>query len=129
MREKLGPRSFGKKEELVFLGREISEQKNYSDKIAEEIDEEVHNIIDSNYNKAKDILQNKRKKLDEIAERLISKESIEGEELAELFKEITPETISGKPSPAILQTTAVDKNVPSASSGKPASAISPFPAT
>lgn len=128
MSEKLGPRSFGKKEELVFLGREISEQKNYSDKIAELIDEEVHNIIEFNYQKARDIIQKKREKLDEIAERLMTKETIEGEELEELFKETTSETISEKPAPVVAEVTVVEKAAP-ASSGKPAPAISPLPAT
>ena len=53
MSERLGPRTFGRKEELVFLGREISEQRNYSEKVAEEIDEEVRRIIDHAYQVAK----------------------------------------------------------------------------
>ena len=49
MSERLGPRTFGRKEELVFLGREISEQRDYSEKVAEEIDDEVRRIIDKAY--------------------------------------------------------------------------------
>jgi cell division protease FtsH len=56
MSEKLGPRTFGQRQELVFLGREISEQRDYSDKVAQEIDEEVHGIIDRAYTTAKQAL-------------------------------------------------------------------------
>jgi len=85
MSDKLGPRTFGKREELVFLGREISEQRDYSDKVAEEIDAEVHNIIERAYGVAKDILTNNKAKLVQIAERLMAEETIEGEALDALF--------------------------------------------
>jgi cell division protease FtsH len=99
MSQKLGPRSFGRKEELIFLGREISEQRDYSDKVAEEIDEEVHGIIQSAYNTARDILTIHIAKLKQIAEQLIAKETIEGEELEKLFNEPVPEP-EQKPVPA-----------------------------
>lgn len=85
MSEKLGPRTFGRREELVFLGREISEQKDYSEKTAEEIDEEVQKLIQHAYVVAKEILTQKRAKLVQLAEALIAIETIEGEELEELF--------------------------------------------
>jgi cell division protease FtsH len=85
MSERLGPRTFGRKEELVFLGREISEQRNYSEKVAEEIDEEVRRIIDHAYHAAKKILTDNRAKLDQIARKLIEVETIEGEDLMTLF--------------------------------------------
>ncbi len=85
MSERLGPRTFGRKEELVFLGREISEQRNYSEKVAEEIDEEVRRIIDRAYHVAKKILTENRAKLDQIARKLIEVETIEGEDLMTLF--------------------------------------------
>jgi cell division protease FtsH len=85
MSERLGPRTFGRKEELVFLGREISEQRNYSEKVAEEIDEEVRRIIDHAYHAAKKILTDNRAKLDQIARKLIEIETIEGEDLMTLF--------------------------------------------
>jgi len=86
MSESLGPRTFGRKEELVFLGREISEQRDYSEKVAEEIDEEVRLIIDEAYARAKQILTDARLKLDQLAQRLIEDETIEGEELEALFQ-------------------------------------------
>ena len=85
MSEKLGPRTFGRREELVFLGREISEQRDYSDRIAEEIDAEVHALIEEAHDRATKILTKNRAKLDQIARYLVQFESIEGEELARLF--------------------------------------------
>jgi len=90
MSDRLGPRTFGHKEELVFLGREISEQRDYSEKVAQEIDEEVHSIIQQSYETAKGILAEHRTKLAQIAERLIVQETLEGEELEALFGELVP---------------------------------------
>ena len=85
MSEKLGPRTFGKKEELVFLGREISEQRDYSDRIAEEIDEEVRQLILNSYTKANELLTSNSKKLAQIAEYLVTYETVEGDALQTLF--------------------------------------------
>ena len=90
MSDKLGPRTFGKREELVFLGKEISEQRDYSDKVAEEIDAEIRAIIERAYNVAKDILTKNKDKLIQIAQLLIAKESIEGETLDALFDSPLP---------------------------------------
>jgi cell division protease FtsH len=91
MSRRLGPRSFGRREELVFLGREVAEQKDYGDRIADEIDEEVHGIIQHAYGVAKDVLSNNRAKLVQIAEALIAIETIEGEELEALFNKTVGE--------------------------------------
>jgi cell division protease FtsH len=88
MSEKLGPRTFGNREELVFLGREISEQRNYSEKVAQEIDEEVRRIIHLAYNKTREILTTYREKLDALANRLIHEETIEGAEFEAMFKDL-----------------------------------------
>jgi cell division protease FtsH len=85
MSDKLGPRTFGKREELVFLGKEISEQRDYSDKVAEDIDAEVHDIIERAYNVAKGILTDNKAKLIQIAQQLIAKETLEGKSLDALF--------------------------------------------
>jgi len=105
MSDKLGPRSFGDKQEMVFLGREISEQKDYGDKIADLIDEEVNKIIQNAYQVAKNILTENKPKLVQIAEKLIAQETLEGEELEALFKEAvtspSPEaTVAPAPTPA-----------------------------
>jgi len=95
MSDKLGPRTFGKREELVFLGKEISEQRNYSDKVAEDIDAEVHDIIERAHTVAKDILTKNKAKLIQVAERLMSEETLEGKSLDALFDSPSP-----LPSPA-----------------------------
>ena len=81
MSQKLGPRTFGKRESLVFLGRDISEQRDYSERIAEMIDDEVRELIDRARDSARAILSANRDKLDVLANTLIEKETIEGEEL------------------------------------------------
>jgi cell division protease FtsH len=85
MSERLGPRTFGRKEEMIFLGREISDQRNYSDKIAEEIDEEVRQIVDKAYQTARKLLTEHRDKLDTIVKALLEEETIEGEVLASVL--------------------------------------------
>ncbi|MCD6290215.1 MAG: cell division protein FtsH, partial [Anaerolineae bacterium] len=85
MSEKLGPLQFGHKEELVFLGREIGEQRNYSEEIAQLIDEEVHRLVEEAHERALTILRNYRDKLDEIAERLMHEETIEAAEFEAIF--------------------------------------------
>lgn len=94
MSEKLGPRTFGQKQELVFLGREISEHIDYSDKIAQVIDEEVHNIIQHAYSTTKKILTEHKAKLTQLAERLITDETLDEDELNKLFEELTPQPAS-----------------------------------
>jgi cell division protease FtsH len=87
MSQKLGPRTFGRKEELVFLGREISEQRDYSEKVAQEIDEEVHSIIEHAHGEARRILTENKPRLIHIAEKIIAQETLEGEELELAFSE------------------------------------------
>ena len=86
MSEKLGPRTFGKREEMVFLGREISEQRDYSDKVAEIIDQEVHQIIDDAYQSARKVIAEYMPKLKQLSEYLIDNETIEVDELDKLWE-------------------------------------------
>jgi cell division protease FtsH len=86
MSDKIGPRTFGGKEELVFLGREIATEKDYSEEVANQIDKEVSRFIDNALHTAKKILMEKRKKLDQIAKTLIKKETIERKEFERLMK-------------------------------------------
>ena len=81
----LGLIAFGEKEELVFLGKEISEQRNYSEKIAERIDEEVDVIIKSAQKQAEIVLIKHKNLLDKVAKDLIEKETIEREEFEKLI--------------------------------------------
>jgi len=78
MSEHLGPRTFGRKEEMIFLGREISEQRNYSEKVAEEIDDEVRHIVDEAYRSAIKQLTKHRDKLEQLVKVLREEETIEG---------------------------------------------------
>jgi len=82
----LGPISFGEKEEMVFLGKEISEQRNYSEKVATLIDGEVSKFIKNAENQAKKILAGKKNLLEKVAQTLIEKETIEREEFESLIK-------------------------------------------
>jgi len=84
MSDKLGPRTFGEKEELIFLGREISEQRNYSEKVAQQIDEEVNNLITGAYNTAHGIIKKEKGKLKKIVDKLLETETLEKEEFEEL---------------------------------------------
>ncbi len=85
MSEELGPMVYGKKEELVFLGREISEQRDYSEHIAQKIDTAIQMIVQDSYKKAKEILNQYRKELDEIAEKLLEVETLTAKEFTEIF--------------------------------------------
>src|SRR6188508_269097 len=88
MSERLGPLAFGKRDELVFLGREIGEQRNYSDDVAKMIDEEVRAIIDRGYSKAVDVLTQYKDRLIQLAERLVAEETIEQEAFEQMFADI-----------------------------------------
>ncbi|MBN1311780.1 MAG: ATP-dependent zinc metalloprotease FtsH [Anaerolineae bacterium] len=85
MSEKLGPMIFGQKEELVFLGREIGEQRDYSESVAEEIDSEVRQIVGEAYEKARSVLVERRDKLELVAETLMEIETLDKDAFAELI--------------------------------------------
>jgi cell division protease FtsH len=88
MSDKLGTRTFGNKQEMVFLGREISEQRDYSERFALEIDREINKLIKEAYDVAMKVLADNKEKLISLAEKLIAQETLEGEELEEVFKEL-----------------------------------------
>ena len=132
MSDKLGPRTFGHKEELVFLGREISEQRDYSEKVAQQIDEEVHNIIQQAYKVARQILTKNKPKLVQLAEKLIAQETLEGEELNALFNEATPKPTlepTVTPTPVSVKAPAKTKPVPKRASAIPQPLPKQAPAT
>jgi cell division protease FtsH len=111
MSDEMGPRTFGQKEEMVFLGREISEQRDYSDKVAEQIDDEVYKIIQRAHEVAKKILIENKERLVYMAERLVIQETLEGEELESLLGEPIPTTppeaiAKPEPKPATAKTKA-----------------------
>jgi cell division protease FtsH len=109
MSTKLGPMVYGQKEELVFLGREISEQRDYSDSVAQEIDAEVRRFINEAYTRARSLLTEYRTQLDAIARRLMEIETVDSTEFERLF----PSPLGGKkktnipmPVPAAATSTA-----------------------
>jgi len=87
MSEKLGPRTFGKTQELVFLGKEISEEKDYSQKTSEIIDQEINEIINFCYKKAEEILKNNKTIVKKVASKLLEKETLEQKEFLAILNE------------------------------------------
>ena len=87
MSDALGPLTFGRHQEQVFLGRDISQERNYSEAIAFSIDKEARRIIDEAYNKAQMLLENNLDKLNLVANTLIEKETLEATEFFELMKQ------------------------------------------
>ncbi len=99
MSEVLGPMVYGQKEELIFLGREIGEQRDYSESVAEKIDIEVHQLVQDAYKRALSILAEYRPQLDAIAERLIEVETIDRSEFERIFDHPVQPKNSGTPIP------------------------------
>jgi cell division protease FtsH len=96
MSSDLGPMMYGQKEELIFLGREISEQRDYSEAIAEQIDGEVRKIVDESYKLAKKLLLKYRAQLDSVAQKLLEVETLTREEFEKIFPPPFPKK-SGTP--------------------------------
>jgi cell division protease FtsH len=90
MSETLGPMVYGQKEELIFLGREISEQRDYSEAIAEQIDREVRKLVNEAFDRSRAILREHRDALDRIATRLLEVETISRDEFEQLFPSPVP---------------------------------------
>jgi cell division protease FtsH len=89
MSDKMGTRTFGNKQEMVFLGREISEQRDYSERTALEIDREIDKLIEEAYATARKALTENKEKLIELSKKLIEKETLEGEELESVFSSLS----------------------------------------
>lgn len=96
MSGELGQMTYGQKEELIFLGREISEQRDYSEAVAQQIDREVRKLVDDSYKQALDILNKYRAELDSVATRLLEVESLTRDEFEKIFPPPSTKT-SGTP--------------------------------
>ena len=96
MSTEMGSMTYGQKEELIFLGREISEQRDYSEAVAQQIDREVRKLVDEAYGQAVDILKKYRDKLDAIANKLLEVESLNREDFEKIFPPPFPKK-SGTP--------------------------------
>ena len=90
MSTRLGPRAFGQREEMVFLGRDLGEQRNFSDATAGQIDEEIHSIVDAGYKRAKEILTRRKADMIKLAEYLKEVETIDGDDLDKILRGETP---------------------------------------
>ena len=90
MSSELGPMVYGQKEELIFLGREISEQRDYSESVAEKIDQEVRKLVNDAYTQAKELLTRYRTELDAVANRLLEVETLSREEFEKIFPPPVP---------------------------------------
>jgi cell division protease FtsH len=90
MSDKLGPLAFGKRDEMIFLGREIGEQRNYSDDVAKMIDEEVRAFVEHGYARAMQVLTEYKGKLMALADKLIAEETVESEEFEKIFDDLPP---------------------------------------
>ncbi len=88
MSEKLGPMTFGKKEEEIFLGRDFTQKVDYSESTAIEIDAEVRRIIQDSYHKAKDLLKTNLRLLHKVAESLLEKEVLDGSEIDAIVQRV-----------------------------------------
>ncbi|HLE14168.1 MAG TPA: ATP-dependent zinc metalloprotease FtsH [Anaerolineales bacterium] len=100
MSNELGPMVYGQKEELIFLGREISEQRDYSEAVAQQIDKEVRRLVTEAYDQARSLVIQYREKLDSVAHRLLEVETISREEFESIFPTPVPKN-SGTPVPQL----------------------------
>jgi cell division protease FtsH len=85
MSDRLGPVALGRQQGNMFLGRDIMSERDFSEETAAAIDEEVRKLVDTAYSRAKEVKLNNRKVLDEIAQMLIDKETVDAEELQEIL--------------------------------------------
>ena len=85
MSEAMGPLQFGQQDEMVFLGRELAEQRDYSEEVAEQIDDEVRHIVNDAHRRVRELLNNNRDKLHAVAVALLDRETLDGEEFESVF--------------------------------------------
>ncbi len=93
MSDKLGPLSFGKRDEMIFLGRSMGEQRDYSDEVARTIDQEVRVIIDKAYDRATEVLTAHRDRLVALAEQLVAEETVDAEAFEKFFTDLPPKAM------------------------------------
>jgi cell division protease FtsH len=119
MSEKLGPMTFGKKEELVFLGKELGEQRDYSDSVAQEIDAEVRQLVQEAHETALAILREHRPQLDAVAKKLMEVETLDQADFEAVMKGEMPPSESGGPTPSAPRPTRPTPESPTPSDGWP----------
>ncbi len=129
MSDKLGPMVFGRKEEMIFLGREIHEQRDYSEEVAEEIDFEVREIVDEGYRRSRETLETQRELLEKVAMALLERETLTREEFETLCQggELPPPTQQPLP-PARPAASEESKSSPARELGAKKGTTPPAPA-
>ncbi len=129
MSDKLGPLAFGKRDEMVFLGRDLGEQRNYSDDVAKQIDEEVRAIIDKAYARAMDVLTRHKDRLIQLAERLVAEETVEQDAFEAMFADLPdPRKEAGEGGGMTARPLPSLEPRPEKPSGAPSPSPSPSPA-
>jgi cell division protease FtsH len=113
MSDKLGPLAFGEKQEMVFLGRDLGEQRNYSEDVAAEIDQEVHQLVAEAQQRAKQVLRDREKVLRALATRLIEVETMDAAEMDRVIAE-TEGTGNGTKAKATKKSEASEEEEPAA---------------
>lgn len=111
MSDRLGPINYGTDSEDVFMGRDYGKARNYSEEIAEVIDQEIHRLIDDAYRKALSLLEEKIDVLHEVAKDLLEKETLKSEDYMAIFKRVEAEHISGEPPKELLDVKAIDQKI------------------
>jgi len=127
MSEKLGPLTFGRRHGSPFLGRDIMEDRNYSEQIAYEIDQEVRRIIDECYQRAKEILTQNRDKMDRIVQVLLERENLSREEFLGLLGDEGSDTapLPPSPEPVMPSETGVSPDTPTTETGASPKTLKP----
>ena len=112
MSDKMGPLTYGAKEEQVFLGKDMSSQKNFSDQTAKLIDQEVKTLVMDGYTRATDLLKNNRDVLEKMAQALLERETLDGQDIKDIIagKDISDDEDSGTTQDIKLDKLPVDKN-------------------
>ena len=130
MSERLGPIQFGQGDQPVFLGRDLHQQRNYSEQTAIAIDEEVHRIISTAYDRAQTILSDNRGELETMAKALLERETLDGEDVLMILRGEELEPLGPAPEPKRASTSVDDETVPDASTDEdegPAPGADPTP--
>jgi cell division protease FtsH len=104
MSDKLGPVTFGKRDEQIFLGREMATHKNYSEATAIEIDEEIRKIVDNSYARVLQLLKDNIDILHRLSQELVEKENLSGDEVDAIVRGGASAGAAGAPAPAIGET-------------------------
>jgi cell division protease FtsH len=118
MSERLGPRALGHKDEMVFLGRAIGEQKNYSEKVAQAIDDEVRRLVQAGQQRAETILRERFEVLQRVAETLTEHETLTGEALERVFQGLPPQFPASDTPPSMPQVSSDGRITTAPNSGE-----------